>query len=80
MDVFYFLRYRVLAERWNQSMIDTKIFDLLYAHLEERTVNNVRDQLNSDADYQEAMSTECELYQDYENLNLPKELCQIIEQ
>lgn len=61
-------------------MIDTEIFDLLYTHLEERTVNNVRDQLNSVANYQEAMSKECELYQEYENLNLPKEHCQIIEQ
>lgn len=33
-----------------------------------------------DADYQEAMSKECELHQEYENLNLPKEHCQIIEQ
>lgn len=61
-------------------MIDTEIFDLLYTHLEERTVNSVRDHLNSDADYQEAMALECELFQKYESLNLPKEQCRIIEQ
>lgn len=44
-------------------MIDTEIFDLLYTHLEERTVNSVRDHLNSDTDYQEAMALECELFQ-----------------
>lgn len=61
-------------------MIDTEIFDLLYTHLEERTVNSVRDHLNSDADYQDAMTKECELYQKYESLNLPKEQCLIIEE
>lgn len=59
MDVFYFLRYRLLAERRRQSIIDIEIFDLLYTHLEERNVNSVRDHLNSDADYQDAMTKEC---------------------
>lgn len=61
-------------------MIDPEIFDLLYTHLEERTVNSVRDNLNSDADYQDSMTKECELYQKYESLNLPKEQCRIIEE
>lgn len=61
-------------------MINTKLFDLLYTHLEERSFNNVRNQPNSDSDYQEAMSKECELYQKYESLNLPKEQCLIIEE
>lgn len=56
------------------------IFDLLYTHLEEHTVNSVHDHLNSDADYQDVMTKECELFQKYENLNLPKEQCLIIEE
>lgn len=64
--------YRMLSQKKLLHMINTKLFDLLYTHLKEHTVNNVRDQLDSDADYQEAMSKECELYQEYENLNLPK--------
>lgn len=60
-------------------MIDTEIFDLLYTHLEERTANNMRDYLNSDASYQESMTKECEYFQKYESLNLPKEQCRIIE-
>lgn len=60
-------------------MIDTKIFDLLYTRLEERSVNNVREQLNSDTSYQQALAEECELFQKYESLNLPKEQRQIIE-
>lgn len=61
-------------------MIGKEIFDLLYTHLEERPVNNLCDQLDFDADYQEAKTKECELNQQYENLNLPKEQCKIIEQ
>lgn len=61
-------------------MIETEIFDLLYTYLEERTVNSVGNRLNSDADYQDAMTKECELYQKYESLNLPKEQCLIIEE
>lgn len=61
-------------------MIDTEIFDLLYTHLEERTINNVRKQLNADPDYQDAAEKECEFYQQYESLNLSKEQCRIIEQ
>lgn len=60
-------------------MLDTEIFDLLYTHLEERSVNNVRDQLNADHDYQDAETEECELYQAYEKLGLPETQCKIIE-
>lgn len=61
-------------------MIDTEIFDLLYTHLEERSFNSVRNHLNSDAKYQEAMVLECELFQKYESLNFSKEQCPIIQQ
>lgn len=60
-------------------MIDTKIFDLLYSYLEERSDNNVQSQLNTDSDYQKVLTEECECYQQYENLNLPNEQCKIIE-
>ncbi|SHN05773.1 hypothetical protein SAMN02746066_04647 [Anaerosporobacter mobilis DSM 15930] len=60
-------------------MIDTKIFDMLYSYLEERSDNNVRSQLNADPEYQNALAEECELYQKYENLNLSKEQCKVIE-
>ena len=60
-------------------MIEHKIFDLLYTYLEQRSGNNVRDQLNADSDYQKAIAEECALYQKYENLNLSKEQCSIIE-
>lgn len=61
-------------------MIDTETFDLLYTHLEKRTINSVRDNLNSDANYQYAMTKKCDFYQKYENLNLPKEQCLFIEE
>ena len=60
-------------------MIDTKIFDILYSYLEERADNNVRSQLNADPEYQNALEEECNLYQQYENLNLSKEQRKIIE-
>ena len=61
-------------------MIDTKIFDMLYSYLEERSDNNnVRSQLNVDPEYQNALAEEYELYQKYENLNLSKEQCKVIE-
>ncbi|WOO36590.1 hypothetical protein R2R35_22815 [Anaerocolumna sp. AGMB13020] len=60
-------------------MIDTKIFDMLYSYLEERSDNNVRSQLNADPEYQNALAEESELYQKYETLNLSKEQCKIIE-
>lgn len=60
-------------------MIDTNIFDMLYSYLEERSDNNVHTQLNADPEYQKALAKECELYQQYENLNLSKEQCKIIE-
>jgi len=52
---------------------------LLYNHLEERHSGNVREYLNSDTDYQEALAKECEFFQQYESLNLSKEQCLIIE-
>ncbi|MDD3205237.1 MAG: hypothetical protein PHS74_05820 [Lachnospiraceae bacterium] len=60
-------------------MIDNKIFDLLYTYLEQRSGNNVRNQLNADSDYQKAIAEEYVLYQKYVNLNLSKEQCSIIE-
>lgn len=60
-------------------MIDTKIFDMLYSYLEERSDDNVGSQLNADPEYQNALAEECELYQQYENLNLSKEQCKVIE-
>ena len=60
-------------------MIDTKIFDMLYSYLEERSDNNVRSQLNADTEYQKALTKECECYQQYENLNLSEEQCKVIE-
>lgn len=60
-------------------MRDTKIFDMLYSYLEERSDNNVGNQLNTDTEYQKALTEECELYQQYENLNLSKEQCKIVE-
>lgn len=60
-------------------MFNTDFFDLLHTELEERSVNNVRDQLNLDDDYQEALQTECDIYQKYEKLNLPKEQDKIVE-
>lgn len=60
-------------------MIDTKIFDMLYSYLEERSDNNIHSQLNADHVYQSALEEECELYQQYENLNLSEEQCKIIE-
>lgn len=60
-------------------MIDTKIFDMLYSYLEERADNNVGSQLNTDPGYQNALAEECELYQQYESLNLSEEQCKVIE-
>lgn len=60
-------------------MIDTKIFDMLYSYQEERADNNVRSQLNADPKYQNALEEECNLYQQYENLNLSEEQCKVIE-
>lgn len=62
------ITYHVLAEWRSQSMIDTEIFNLLYTHLEKRTVNSVRDHLNSDTDNQEAIALECEFFQKYESI------------
>lgn len=36
-------------------MINTDFFQLLYAHLEERSFNNVYEQLKQDEEYQEAL-------------------------
>ena len=60
-------------------MIDTKIFDMLYSYLEEQSDNNIHSQLNADSEYQNALEEECNLYQQYENLNLPEEQCTVIE-
>ena len=60
-------------------MIDTKIFDMLYSYLEERSDNNIHSQLNADPEYQNALEEECNLYQQYENLNLSEEQCKVIE-
>ena len=59
-------------------MIDTKIFDMLYSYLEERSNNNVGSQLNADTEYQKALTEECECYQQYENLNLSEEQGKVI--
>lgn len=47
--------------------------------MEERSVNNVCDQPNLDNDYQEVLQAECDIYQQYESLNLPKEQDKIVE-
>ena len=60
-------------------MIDTKIFDMLYSYLEERSDNNVHSHLNADPEYKNALEKECNLYQHYENLNLSEEQCKVIE-
>lgn len=60
-------------------MINTDFFDLLYTQLEERPVNNVLENLKLDANYQEALQAECDIYQQYESLNLPKEQEKIVE-
>lgn len=60
-------------------MLDTDFFDLLLAHLEERSFHNVREYLMQNEDYQDASKKENELYMDYQNLNLSKEQCQTVE-
>lgn len=60
-------------------MLDTDFFDLLLAHLEERSFHNVREQLMQNDDYQDASKKEKGLYMQYQNLNLSREQCQIIE-
>lgn len=52
---------------------------MLYSYLEERSDNNIHSQLNADSEYQNALEEECELYQQYESLNLSEEQCKIIE-
>ena len=61
-------------------MLDTDFFDLLLAHLEERSFHNVREQLMQDDDYQNASKEENELYRQYQNINLSKEQYQTVEQ
>lgn len=60
-------------------MMNTEYFDLLYRHLEERTVDNVFTQLNSDIEYQQALEEENKLYEQYEAMSLSKEERRIIE-
>lgn len=59
-------------------MVDAKIFDILYSYLEERSNNNISSQLSADPKYQNALVEKCELYQQYENLNLLEEHCKIV--
>ena len=53
-------------------------FHLIYTYLEERTTDNVRDNLDSDEYYQESKEKENNYYEEYHELDLPKEQLKII--
>ncbi|WP_123607863.1 hypothetical protein [Mobilisporobacter senegalensis] len=78
MDGFKFLRYRVLSER--RAIYEYRFFQLLYTHLEERSFNNVYEQLKQDEEYQEALRAENMLFEQYEGLELLEEQRKVIEQ
>ncbi len=61
-------------------MMNTDFFQLLYTHLEERTFQNVYEQLKEDEEYQEATKAEQVLFQQYEELGLSEKQCHIIEE
>ena len=61
-------------------MMNTDFFQLLYAHLEERSFNNVYEQLKQDETYQEVLQAERVLFEKYEGLELSEEQCKVIEQ
>ena len=61
-------------------MMNTDFFQLLYTHLEERSFNNVYEQLKQDDEYQEALRAENILFEQYEDLELSEEQCKVIEQ
>jgi len=52
------------------TVIAVAIFQLIYADLEERSFNNVLENLKQDNTYQVASKRESKLYEQYENLNL----------
>jgi hypothetical protein len=61
-------------------MMNTGFFQLLYTHLEERSFNNVYEQLKQDEEYQEALRATNVLLKQYENLKLLKVQRKVIEQ
>ena len=57
-----------------------RFFQLLYTHLEERSFNNVYEQLKQEEEYKEALQAENFLFKQYEDLELSQEQRKVIEQ
>lgn len=61
-------------------MMNTDFFQLLCTHLEERSFNNVYEQLKQDEEYQEVLRAENMLFEQYDGLELLEEQRKVIEQ
>jgi predicted nucleic acid-binding protein len=61
-------------------MMNTDFFQVFYTHLEERSFNNVYEQLKQEEEYQEALRAENVLLEQYEGLDLSEVQRKVIEQ
>lgn len=59
-------------------MMNTVFFQLLYTHLEERSFNNVYEQLKQDEEYRESLRAKNMLFEQYEGLELLEEQRKVI--
>ena len=80
MDIFRFLQYRIMSGRGGLTYDEHGYFQLFLNHLAERHNNNIYQNIQQDANYQEAAIKENELNEQYKKINLSDKQQKIITQ
>lgn len=65
MDYAFFFRYRVISRGEVYFMMNTDIFQLFFNYLEERSYNNIHQNVKQDADYLKSAIQENKLHEQY---------------